>query len=339
MNLSRLWQCNATVLRTRFVGAAAAVVLGIGLVGTDTSAQSPGRYITIGTGGVTGVYYPAGGGICRLLNKGRRNHGIRCSVESTNGSAYNLQEVRAGNLDFAVAQSDVHYAAVHGEHPFEDAGADKKLRSVFALHGEAFTVVARADAGISTFDQLKDKRVNIGNLGSGQRATMEMVMAAKNWSLDNFAAVSELTSSEQSKALCNGLIDAMVFTVGHPNASIKEASIGCDTVLVGISKEDIEKVSTGRPYLFSSTIPGGMYRGTPKDTRTFGVGATLVTMETTPDYIVYELTKTVFENLDDYRQLHPAFKVLHPAEMTFQGLTAPLHPGALRYFHEAGYLD
>ncbi len=337
MSFISLLKRKTTVQRIFGIGAVVAVVLGAGLVGSETSAQSPGRYITIGTGGVTGVYYPAGGGICRLLNKGRRNHGIRCSVESTNGSAYNLQEIRAGNLDFGVAQSDVHYAAVNGEHPFEDAGPDPKLRSVFGLHGEPFTVVARADAGITTFDQLKGKRINIGNPGSGQRATMEMFMNAKGWSVDDFAAVSELTSSEQSKALCDGFVDAMVFTVGHPNASIKEATIGCDSVLVSISEADIQKVTAGRPYLLSAIIPGGMYRGTPHDVLTFGVGATLVTQSTTPEYIVYELTKSVFENLDDYRQLHPAFKALRPEGMLFQGLTAPLHPGAERYFKEAGY--
>ena len=305
---------------------------------TIATAQTPARYISIGTGGVTGVYYPAGGGICRLLNKGRRNHGIRCSVESTQGSAYNIDEIHNGVFDFGIAQSDVHYDAVQGEGPFKESGPMSNLRSVFALHAEPFTVVSRADANISTFDELKGQRVNIGNPGSGQRATMEMVMGVKGWSVSDFSKTSELASSEQSKALCDNHVDAMVFTVGHPNASIKEATISCDTRMVSISKKDVSAITENHPYMFAATIPGGMYRGSENDTLTFGVGATLVTSSTTPDYIVYELVKSVYEKIDDFRLLHPAFKHLDPKLMTTRGLSAPLHPGAEAYFKEVGLL-
>ncbi|MEG3619569.1 TAXI family TRAP transporter solute-binding subunit [Magnetovibrio sp. PR-2] len=305
---------------------------------TFSSAQSPSRYISIGTGGVTGVYYPAGGGICRLLNKGRRNHGIRCSVESTQGSAFNVDEIRNGIFDFGIVQSDVHYNAVQGQGHFTDAGPMGTLRSVLALHAEPFTIVSRSDANITTLDELKGKRVNIGNPGSGQRSTMEMVMGEKGWSVSDFSKTAELASSEQSKALCDNHIDAMVFTVGHPNASIKEATISCDTNLVNLAKGDVTKITEKHPYLFAATIPGGMYRGTQKDTRTFGVGATVVTSSTTPDYIVYELVKSVFEKIEDFRLLHPAFKHLDPKQMTSQGLSAPLHPGAEAYFKEVGLL-
>ena len=314
------------------------VVAAVALPATLSNAQTPARYISIGTGGVTGVYYPAGGGICRLLNKGRRNHGIRCSVESTQGSAYNVEEIRNAIFDFGIVQSDVHYNAVKGEGPFKEVGPMDTLRSVFALHAEPFTVVSRADASISTFDELKGKRVNVGNPGSGQRATMDMVMALKGWSLADFSQASELASSEQSKALCDNHVDAMVFTVGHPNASIKEATISCDTNLVNISPDDVAKLTANRPYLFAATVPGGMYRGTDNDTQTFGVGATVVTSSTTPEYIVYELVKSVFEKIDDFRLLHPAFKHLDPKQMTTQGLSAPLHPGAEAYFKEVGLL-
>lgn len=270
-------------------------------------AQSAVRYVTIGTGGVTGVYYPAGGAICRLVNKGRRTHGIRCSVESTGGSADNIEGIRSGDLDFGVVQSDAQYAAVHGQAPFETAGQFKYLRSIFALHSEQFTVVARADAGIKTFDDLKGKRVNVGNVGSGQRGTMETVMEILGWSMADFALATELSSAEQSRALCDNKIDAMVFTVGHPNASIKEATITCDTVLVGVNGPAIEKLVSDIPYFRTTTIPAGMYRGTEHDVQTFGVSATVVTSSLVPEDVIYELVKSVFGNFESFRLLHPAF--------------------------------
>ena len=197
--------------------AGAAVLAGAPAVAQET-------FITIGTGGVTGVYYPAGGAICRLVNKDRAEHGIRCSVEATGGSVYNINTMRAGELDMGVVQSDIQYNAYKGEGAeFKEAGPFEELRAVFSLHPEPFTVVARADSGIQTFDDLKGKRVNVGNPGSGQRATMEVLMAAKGWKMSDFALASELKSAEQAQALSDNNVDAIVFTVGHPNGSIQEA--------------------------------------------------------------------------------------------------------------------
>ncbi len=318
-------------------GVLAVSALAISL-GGDAKAQDTKRYITIGTGGVTGVYYPAGGAVCRLVNKGRRTHGIRCSVESTKGSAYNVDAIRSNDLDFGVVQSDVQYAAVNGQAPFAASGPYKDLRSVFTLYTESFTVLARADAGIHVFDDLKGKRVNIGNPGSGQRATLEMLMSAKGWTVADFSKSMELTSAEQSRALCDNKIDAMVFIVGHPNASIKEASITCDTALVEVTGAYIDKLIAGLPYFRASTIPAGMYQGTDREVKTFGVGATLVTSLRTPEEVVYELVKAVFEHIQDFRMLHPAFGRLEPENMVNQGLSAPLHPGAERYYKEVGLL-
>ncbi|MBL4615280.1 MAG: TAXI family TRAP transporter solute-binding subunit [Magnetovibrio sp.] len=308
------------------------------LLSSVAVAQTAVRYVTIGTGGVTGVYYPAGGAICRLVNKGRRMHGIRCSVESTGGSIDNIEGIRVGEFDFGVVQSDAQFAAVHGQTPFESAGKFKKLRSMFALHSEQFTVVARADAGIQTLADLKGKRVNVGNVGSGQRGTMETVMQTLGWTMNDFAEASELTSAEQSRALCDDQFDAMVFTVGHPNASINEATIACDTVLVGASGAAIKKMVAQIAYFRTTTIPGGMYRGTEHDVKTFGVSATVVTSSLIPEDMVYELVKSVFENFDSFRMLHPAFGRLEKQNMLAHGLSAPLHRGAVRYFKEVGLI-
>lgn len=318
----------------KFVNFAAAAALAF--VAAPVSAA---EFVSIGTGGVTGVYYPTGGAICRMMAKTRSEHGIRCAVESTGGSVYNVNAVRSGELEFGVAQSDVQYKAVHGEGSLAEAGANPDLRAVFSIHPEPFTVVARADAGIANFEDLKGKRVNVGNPGSGQRDTMEVVMTALGWSMGDFALASELQAAEQSQALCDNNIDAMVYTVGHPSGSIQEATTACDAVLVNVAGEAIDGLVAANPYYRTATIPGGMYRGNDADTMTFGVGATLVTSASVSDDVVYALVKAVFSDIDGFRSLHPAFAKLDPKEMANDGLSAPLHPGAERYFREVGLIE
>ena len=314
----------------------AATALGLAVAAPATGAEQ--SFITIGTGGVTGVYYPTGGAICRLVNKGRKEHGIRCSVESTGGSVYNINTIRAGELDMGVAQSDWQFHAYNGTSKFADAGPFKELRAVFSVHPEPFTVVARTDSGVKKFQDLKGKRVNIGNPGSGQRGTMEVLMGALGWTNADFKLASELKAAEQSRALCDNKIDAMVYTVGHPAGSIKEATTSCDSVLVEVSGPEVDKLVGDNDYYRKATIPGGMYRGSDGDVMTFGVGATFVTSTNVPDDVVYQVVKAVFENFDDFKKLHPAFGVLKKEEMIKDGLSAPLHPGAARYYKEAGLM-
>jgi len=314
--------------------AGALMVAGLAFGGAAQAEE----FITIGTGGVTGVYYPTGGAICRLVNKGRKEHGIRCSVESTGGSIYNINTIREGELEFGVAQSDWQFHAYHGTSKFADKGPFEKLRAVFSVHPEPFTVVARADAGIKTFEDLKGKRVNIGNPGSGQRGTMEVLMAAMGWTTDDFAQATELKAAEQSAALCDNQIDAMVYTVGHPSGSIKEATTSCDAVLVSVEGPAVDKLVSENPYYSYAVIPGGMYRGNPNDVKTFGVRATLVTSADVSEEAVYTVVKAVFDNFEDFKKLHPAFAHLKPEEMISAGLSAPLHPGAEKYYRERGWL-
>lgn len=297
------------------------------------------EFITIGTGGVTGVYYPTGGAICRLVNKGRKDHGIRCSVESTGGSIYNIKTIRAEELEFGVAQSDWQYHAYNGTSRFEDDGAFEGLRAVFSVHPEPFTVVARADADINNFQDLKGKRVNIGNPGSGQRGTMEVLMDALGWTTDDFALATELKAAEQSQALCDNQIDAMVYTVGHPSGSIQEATTACDSVLVNVSGDAVSGLVDENSYYRTATIPGGMYRGNDDETQTFGVGATFVTSDAVSEEAVYTVVKSVFENFDDFKKLHPAFANLNPEEMATAGLSAPLHDGAAKFYKEQGWIE
>ncbi len=311
-------------------------VLTLGLLGCEEGGKQ--TFITIGTGGVTGVYYPTGGAICRLVNKTKETHGVRCTVESTGGSVYNINTIRAGELDMGIVQSDWQYHAYNGTSKFADKGPFKELRSVFSVHPEAFTVVARRDSGIKVLGDLKGKRVNIGNPGSGQRATMEVVMAALGWTAKSFALASELKPSEQSQALCDNKVDAIVYVVGHPNGSIQEATTTCDTLIVAVDGPAIDKLVAGAPYYAKATIPAGMYRGNPKGIATFGVKATFVSSTNTPADTVYQVVKGVFDNFAEFKKLHPAFAHLDPKRLVKDGNSAPLHEGAARYFKEKGMM-
>jgi hypothetical protein len=301
-------------------------------------AQADQTFVTIGTGGVTGVYYPTGGAICRLVNQGKKEHGIRCSVESTGGSVYNLNAIAGGELDMGVAQSDWQYHAYNGTSKFEEQGPNKDLRAVFSVHPEPFTVVARTDSGIKEFKDLKGKRVNIGNPGSGQRGTMEVVMEKFGWTTNDLKLASELKAAEQSSALCDNKVDAIVYVVGHPNGSIQEATTACDAVVVDVAGKEIDELIKNNSYYRTATIPGGMYRGTDEDTKTFGVGATFVSSAKVPADVIYQVVKAVFENFEDFKKLHPAFANLKKEEMIKDGLSAPLHDGAVKYYKEAGLM-
>jgi TRAP transporter TAXI family solute receptor len=255
------------------------------------------------------------------------------------GSVYNINTIREGELQFGVAQSDWQYHAYNGTSKFEEQGAFEGLRAVFSVHPEPFTVVARADAGVTNFDDLKGKRVNIGNPGSGQRGTMEVLMEAKGWGMEDFALATELKAAEQSAALCDNQIDAMVYTVGHPSGSIQEATTACDSVLVTVDGAAVEKLVADNSFYRMATIPGGMYRGSDDDTQTFGVGATFVSSTAVSEDAVYAVVKSVFENFDAFKKLHPAFANLKPEEMIADGLSAPLHDGAAKYYKEMGWIE
>jgi uncharacterized protein len=325
---------DMTIHRTTLAGIAVA-----GLVfGGGAAAQDDTTYISMGTGGVTGVYYPVGGSICRLVNQTRREHGIRCAVESTGGSVFNINAMRAGDLEFGVVQSDVQYNAYNGEGDWQ-GDPYEALRSVFSLHAEPMTVVARADSGIETLDDLEGKRVNIGNPGSGQRALFERLMTEKGWDMSSFALASELASAEQSQALCDNNIDAFVFTVGHPAGSIQEATTSCETRIIPATGEAVDALVEANPYYTKATIPGGMYAGTDEDVETFGVGATVVTNADVPDEVVYTFVKSVFDDFESFKGLHPALANLDPETMVTTQISAPLHAGAEQYYREQGWIE
>ncbi len=317
--------------KTSAWGAALAVALASFWAPSAASAFE----IIIGTGSKEGVYYQVGRAICHLIN--RQVEGVTCRVLETPGSLSNLENVRNGAYDLGLVQSDWQYHAVNGTGPFQFMDSSyRNLRALFSVHAEPFTLVARRDSGVRTLDDLMGKRVNIGNPGSGQRATMEVVMRAKGWTRRDFALAEELPASEQSLALCHDRIQAMVYTVGHPNASVSKAAGLCDAIVVEVVGDAIDKLVTENPYYTYATIPGGMYAGNPDTVETFGVKATLVTAAEVDAETAYAVVKAVFQNLTRFRKMHPAIAGVDPRRMATDGLSAPLHEGAERYFREAG---
>jgi TRAP transporter TAXI family solute receptor len=322
-------------VRTRLSLAGAAAALAVLLPAAPAAAQQ--KFMTIGTGGVTGVYYAAGGAICRLVNKDRAKHGIRCSVESTGGSVFNVNTIKAGELDLGFAQSDVQFNAFKGQGQFKD-GAYGDLRAVFSVHPEPFTVLARKEANIKSFADFKGKRFNVGNPGSGTRASMEELLAAMGWKLTDFSLASELKADEHGPALCDGKIDGFFYGVGHPSANIQDPTTSCGAKLVSITGPAVDKLIADKPYYAKATIPGGLYPNNPEAATTYGVLATVVASSKAPADTVYNVVKAVFDNFDEFKKLHPALANLKPESMVKDGLSAPLHEGAAKYYKEKGWI-
>ena len=310
------------------------LVLAAGMAAAAVPAARAESTLSIGTGSRAGVYFQAGSALCRLAAAAA----LPCQAVASDGSIANLRDLRAGRLQIAIAQSDWQYYALEGRSRLSEDGPHSDLRALFSLHGEAFTLVARRDSGVARLEDLAGKRVNIGNPGSGQRGTMEIVMHQMGWDPASFARTEELVADQQSLALCNNRVQAMVYIVGHPNGSIDQAMRLCEVVIVEVSGRPIRTLVAKHPFYSAMMIPGGLYPGNPRDVATFGVTATVVASAKLDADAVYRFTKAVFENLDRLRGAHPALRHLVPRRMIRDGLTAPLHDGALRYYKERGWL-
>jgi TRAP transporter TAXI family solute receptor len=318
-----------TTLSSMLKTAIASTVL---LSGSAFAAQ----FITIGTGGVTGTYYPTGGAICRMMNKQKKKTGIRCSVESTGGSVYNVNTIKAGELDFGIAQSDTVYQAAHGEGKFKDKPI-KELRSVMAIYPELLALVVRKDANIKKITDLKGKKINIDVPGSGTRMTDEIVMNAFGLKKEDLAKAEELKSTEGPTMLKDNKIDGYFGVFGHPTANIKDAANSVDIDLVPIEGKPVDELVKKYPYYAKGVISGTFYKGVKHDTPSIGVKAVLVTSKKVPEKVVYALTKTILDNFDEFKKLHPAYKTI-TKESLLDGLSVTQHPGAVKAFKEAGLI-
>lgn len=295
----------------------------------STQADDP---LIIATASPAGVYHVVGRALCRAVE-------MACRAQPSDGSSANLRALRRGEIPLAMAQSDLHQYAVLGAEGFRNDGPNEALRSIFSLHGEPFTVVVRRDAGIEDFEDLQQRSVNIGNPGSGQRGTMIRLMDARGWSRSDFRQMHDLPADQQSMELCHGNIDAMVYTVGHPNASVAQAIRLCNAEIIDVQGEFVDLLIDAYPYFTRASIPGGLYGSDQPAVRTFGVKATLVTTADTDSDLVYRLVASVFDDFPRFKAAHPALGQLTPQAMIREGLSAPLHEGAIRYYREQGWLE
>jgi TRAP transporter TAXI family solute receptor len=326
---------SPTTLRSHFATTVVAVVCSLSFV--PVFAQS--RPMTIGTGAVTGVYYAAGGSICKAVNRDRATHGIRCLVEVSQGSTANIDSLARGNVSMALVQSDVQYRAAKGEGAFAKSAVQADLRSVFGLYAETFTAMATPDVGAKSFADLKGRKVSLGVAGSGSRTTVEDLLSIYGFQATDFAAVTERSADEQGYALCEKKIDAALYVVGHPVTHITRTTKDCGAQLVGMADPDRERVVAARPYFVKSEISAGTYANQTSAVTSVGMVATVTTMASVPEATVYAVVKGVFDNFDEFKRLHPAFSQLDPKRMVSEGLSAPLHPGALKYYKEKGWVQ
>jgi TRAP transporter TAXI family solute receptor len=322
----------------KFLALAFCLVL-VALLHPVTAPAQDVQYIVIGTGGQSGVYYPTGGAICNFMIRDQRNgeHNIDCKIESTSASVFNVNTIRSDpqHMYLGIVQSDVQYQAYNGVDQFTANGPDPNLRVLVNLQSEAFTLVARRDANINTFDDLPGKRMNLGDPGSGNRNTLELLMQEYGWTAETFKLATDLKPAEMAGALCDNKIDAYVYVIGHPNGSLTEATSTCDSIVVPVTGPKVDSFVAKYPFYPPTVIPGGMYKGTDNDAQTFGPKATLMAHAELPDEIAYQVTKAIFTNLEELKNIHPALSALTVDGM-MEGSTIPFHPGALRYFKEAG---
>jgi len=292
--------------------------------------------VTLATGTPGGVYHPVGSAICQMFDLGGKHQAMPCVAVSSDGSVANIRRVESGDADFGLSQTDVAYAAFHGEGPFAAAGPDPKLRTLIALHREAFTVVARADTGIRDFQDLRGKRVGIGTSGVGYNFTYGVVLGFYGSTISSPERVLEFGPAEQNQALCENKVDAIIFEAGHPNGLTQEATTDCRARLVRVDGPPIDRLLAMHSYYAAYVIPGGMYAGNPDGVPTIGTQAVLVASSDQPDELTYAVVKAVIENFADFRLLHPALSNLKIKEMVPNGAVIPIHPGALNYYREAG---
>ncbi len=311
---------------------------GLLLAATVAAAAPVPRTLYMGTAPVVGVYFPAGGAICAMVNRHRPESGLRCVIESTDGSIANIEALRHGDEDLAIVQSDWQYYAVKGLGPFKAEGAFDGLRALFAIHGEPLTLMVRKNAGIASLADLKGKRVNIGPKGTGQRALADLLIRALGWKDSDFAKLAEIDANLQTSALCDNQIDAFLMPMSHPNGAVEEAASRCGALLVPLGGPAVDKLVAEKPYLARDEIPAGTYSGNPNAIATFGPRATLLTTKAMPDDVGYRIVKAVFEDFERFKAMHPSFRNLTPVEMVGPGNTAPLQDGARRYFRERGWL-
>lgn len=313
-------------------------VAGIFFVAQPLTAAADNQTLVLGSGGKGGVYLPVGRAICKFTNAEKANSGVACDVKSSAGSVTNLRALRVGKAQIGIAQSDTVYQSYKGVGDFRKAGPDKKLRILFALHAEPFTLVVLPQSGIRKISDLLGKRVNIGAVGSGHRETIDTLMLVKGWKKKSFREVHELAPVAGVKAFCNGQLDAIALTVGHPSALVKKMTNICGGRLLDIIDDDVARMVARLPYYSNTSIRSGLYKDVMRNIRSYGSSATVVSTEDISKKTAYVVVKSVFDHFKKFKNTHQALKFLDKKEMVSKARAAPLHRGAIAYFKEAGLM-
>jgi TRAP transporter TAXI family solute receptor len=319
------WRLIAAVLPAALAGCMAVTV---------ALAPVP---LTLATATAGGDYHPVGNAICRMFNLAGEREGRPCVAVGSAGSGENIRRIQRGEAAFALAQADLAQAAYRGDGPYAAAGADPGLRVLITLHPEAFTVVARADAGIREFADLRGRRVGVGGSGAGYPFTRDAVLAAHGWTLADLGALVELAPEEQEQALCAGRVDAVFFVAGHPNGVTLAATTACRARLVRVAGAPVGRLLAGRAGYRAAVIPAGLYAGNPEDVPTVATDAVLLAASDLPDELAARIVRAVLGHFADFRRLHPVLSPLEPRDLVPAG-DIPIHPGALQAYREAGLI-
>jgi uncharacterized protein len=303
----------------------------VAMVAVASAAARGEVFVSLGTGELSGIYYPVGEAICRIVNRSIDTDGVRCSPETTPGSVYNIDALRSGELEFALVQSDVQYEASTGRGSWQ-GHPSLGLRAVASLYPELVTIMVRASSPIRNILGLAGRRVNVGSRGSGTRATWDVIAAGLGWG-DEAVHPVELRGNDAKFALCRGTIDASLLIVGHPSPLVAAQAAACPLAFVAVTGPEIDKLVLDHPYYRPGTIDGRLY-GLVDQVPTFGVQATLVTSAPVPVRVVAVVAKALLTDVAELRTMHPALAGLTAAAMTRDGLTAPLHPGAAEVYRQ-----
>lgn len=291
-------------------------------------------FASVGAGEMNGIYYPLAGVICSIVNRNLRESGVRCSRETTPGSVYNVDALRTGELEFAIVQSDVAYAAYHGTGDYSGAPFPG-LRSVIALHPELVTIVARAS--IHELGDLAGKRIAAGPEGSGSRATWRAMVKALGWQESETPRIVDMPVDAIGSALCAGSIDASLLVLGHPSAKIRDLLAGCPLNLVPVDGAAIDSLVAAAPYLRKGRIPANAY-GLSADVPSFGVSAILMTTAKMDPRAVSDFAATLGAQIETLKKKSPVLANLTAQEMVTEKVPAPLDPAALEAYKKLGLL-
>ena len=326
-----------------------AIAAVVGSVSQIASAQEM-SFFRIGTGGTAGTYYPIGGLIANAISNppGSRacDDGGSCGVPglvatavASNGSVGNVNAIKGGAMEAGFSQSDVAYWAQTGTGLWEDQPAVENLRLIANLYPESIHLVARSDAGIATVADLAGKRVSLDEPGSGTLVDAKIILEAYGLSEDDVTA-EYLKPDQAADRMRDGAMDAFFFVGGYPAGAIAELASQHDVVLVPISGAEVDALRETYNFFATDTVPAGTYDGQDEDVATISVGAQLVTSADQPEELIYGITQALYnENTQKLFAAGHAKGKLITLDSATQGAGIPFHPGAERFYQEAGKLD